>query len=105
MVAVMNDIKVIDGEHNLYPISYKKKFYEIIREELQQNSLFQNYYLNWGHRVYAFVDDPKNVRINFVEAKKLGADFVISKYPLNKNELNEIIKISNKENIYLYKIN
>ena len=105
MVAVMNDIKVIDGEHNLYPLSYKKKFYEVIREELKLNPGFKDYYLNWGHRVYAFINDPKNIKINFLEAKKLGASYVISKYEVNNKNLKKIIEIKNKESIYLYKIN
>ena len=30
MIAVMNDIRVIDGYHTLYHASYKKKFRKII---------------------------------------------------------------------------
>ena len=30
MIAVMNDIKVIDGYHSIYPLSYKIEFRKII---------------------------------------------------------------------------
>ena len=36
MVAVMNDINVIDGYHTLYPLKYKKEFRKIIQEELKK---------------------------------------------------------------------
>jgi len=34
LIAVANDIPVVDGYHNLYPLSYKKKFRKIIKQEL-----------------------------------------------------------------------
>ena len=105
MVAVMNNIQTLDGEHNLYPLSYKKRFYKIIEDELEANSQFKDYYLNWGHRVYAFVSDPNNVRIDFNEAKKQGASFVISKFKVENNSLMKIVEIKDKENLFLYKIN
>ena len=43
MVAVMNDINVIDGYHALYPLAYKKKFREIIKDELENNESLRNY--------------------------------------------------------------
>ena len=105
MVAAMNGIYSIDGEHNLYPLSYKKKFYEIIKDELNANPRFEKYYMDWGHRVYAFVSDPKNIKINFIEAKKLGANFVISKFTIENEYLENIKTIQGIETLYLYKIN
>ena len=37
MIAVMNDIRVIDGYHSVYPLSYKIKFRKIIEKELTKN--------------------------------------------------------------------
>lgn len=105
MVAVMNNINSLDGEHNLYPLSYKKKFYEIIKEELEANKDFKDYYLKWGHRVYAFVSDPLDIKIDFMEAKKQGAEFVISKYLINDEKVKKILEIYELEKLYLYKIN
>ena len=104
MVAVMNGINTLDGEHNLYPLSYKKKFYKIIRNELESDQFIKDYYLKWGHRVYAFVSDPDDVKIDFLEAKNQGAHFVISKFLVENENLEMIIQINDVETLYLYKI-
>ena len=91
-------------EKNIYPLSYKKKFIEVIQKELSKNLDLHKYYNNWGSRVYAFIDNPNNIEINFKTAKKIGAKFVISKYKINNNEI-ELIPLLNKTNgIKLYKI-
>lgn len=87
MSAIINDIYTIDGYHNLYPLSYKKKFYNIIEDELNADLKTKNYFNNWGSRVYAFVGDPQKIQINFKHAKKIGASYVISKYDLNSDQL------------------
>jgi hypothetical protein len=104
MVAVMNNIYVIDGYHNLYPLSYKIRFRKIINKELEKNEEIKKYYDNWGSRVYAFINDPKKIELDFYEAKKIGAKFVISKYIINTSELALIDKEFNNK-IFLYKIN
>lgn len=75
MVAVMNDIKVIDGEHNLYPLTYKKKFYEIIKDELEQNQFWKNYYLNYGLRLYSYNHDYLNIKSILIKLKKWVRSF------------------------------
>ena len=104
MIAVMNDIRVIDGYHSIYPRSYKIKFRKIIERELEKNIELKNYYDNWGSRVYAFVTDPEEIKINFEEAKKLGASFVISRYSINSKKLKFICESCKNDGIYLYKI-
>ena len=103
MVAVKNDIYTLDGYHALYPLDYKKKFLKIIDKELNKNNLYKKYYNNWGSRVYCFVSDKNNIEINFIEAKKLNAAYVISEYKIN-NSLLELITSDFTYNIYLYKI-
>jgi len=104
MVAVMNGIKVIDGYHNLYPLAYKKKFYKVIEKELEQDQSFKNYYLTIGSRVYAPIRNFKNPKINFLEAKKLGAKYVISKEIIYSNNLYKVAEFKDKEIIHLFKI-
>ena len=105
MIAVMNDIKVIDGYHNIYPLSYKIKFRKIIENELEKNIVLKNYYDNWGSRVYAFYNDKNNIMLNFQSAKTLGAHYVISKFPIKNKELKTICyKCNNSNHIFLYKI-
>ncbi len=87
MIAIINDIATIDGYHNIYPLSYKKKFRKIIEKELEKNLVLQKYYDNWGSRVYAFQSDPNEILINFEEAKNLGAKYVISTQDLGVDGL------------------
>ena len=105
MIAAMNDINIIDGYHNIYPLSYKKKFRKIIQEELSQNNSLKDYYDDWGNRVYMFYSNKNNLLFNFKEAKNLGAEYIISPFIIkNKNlELNRLLRDINKK-IYLYKI-
>ena len=102
--AIANDIKTIDGYHNLYPLSYKIKFYEIIKDELKNNKLWENYYQSYGSRVYAVVNDPKDIKINFLAAKKLGAVYVLSKYQIKSINLKAVCENCNNDSFYLYKI-
>ena len=103
MVATRMNL-FIRGEHNLYPLSYKKKFFNIIKNELEDDSDFKDYYLKWGHRVYAFVNDKNNVKIEIIEAKKIGASYVISKYLVNNLSLKFVTEIEGIEKLYLYEI-
>ena len=105
MIAVMNDIRVIDGYHTIYPLNYKIKFRKIIEKELENNIRLKNYYDNWGSRVYAFYSDENNLMLNFHYAKKLGADYVISRFPIKNNELKIVCyNCNNSKNLFLYKI-
>jgi len=104
MIAVMNNIYTIDGYHNVYPLSYKLKFRKLIEEELDKDMGLKKYYDNWGNRVYAFISDPNNIQVKFLEAKKLGASFVISQYQISSQQLSLVTDNFN-DKIYLYKIN
>ncbi len=103
MAAAMNDINIIDGYHSMYPLTYKIKFRKIIENELSENLSAKNYYDQWGSRVYAFTRESKENLINFDEAKKLGADYVLSKNAINNNKL--LLVCDNCSNYFkLYKI-
>ena len=103
LIAAFNGIPVIDGYHALYPLDYKKKFYKLIKKELDKNALLNSYYQNWGSRVYLFIDNENNIEIDFLEAKKIGAKYIISKFELSSSSLYQIKK-DFREKIYLYKI-
>ena len=103
MVAVMNNIKVIDGYHNIYPLKYKFQFRKIIQKELENNSGLKKYYDNYGSRVYVFVNDPNDINIDFTEAKRLGAEFIISKYKINLPTV-KLVNDKFKYKIFLYRI-
>ena len=106
MVAVMNNIKVIDGYHALYPLSYKLKFRKVIEEQLKHSRKIEEYYDLWGNRIYTFVENEKLIKTNFIQAKTLGAEYVISKYLIsNKNLISICEKCNNSPELFLYKIN
>ena len=86
-VAVLNDMRVIDGYHTLYYASYKYKFRNIISKEIEKNDFLKGYYDGWGNRVYAFYNDKNNLEINFLEAKKIGASYVISGFEIKNSNL------------------
>ena len=105
MVAVMNNIKVIDGYHTIYPLSYKIKFRKIIEQQLNASEKTKRYFDLWGNRVYTFVENQKSIKTNFSEAKILGAEYVISKYSITSKLLLPICEICNDSNeLFLYKI-
>lgn len=108
MVAVKNNIFVLDGYHSLYPLSYKRKFREIIENELDKNPTFKNYYDNWGSRVYTSLYEPadkENYSLNLLAAEKLGAKYIISKFPLQMSSLKLILSECEADGLCLYKIN
>ena len=105
MVAAMNDIKTIDGYFTVYPLSYKKKYRKIIEDEIENNFRLRNYFDSWGNRVMIHFqpgENPNENKIKFTEAKKIGADYVISKYNLKNKDL-ELVRTINK-NLHLLKI-
>ena len=105
MVAAMNDIKVIDGYHTFYPLAYKLKFRKIIENQLKEYKEWRKYDDNWGERVYTFVSDPNVIKINFYKARELGAEYVISKFPISNNLLKIVcMNCNNSSNLFLYKI-
>ena len=104
MIAVMNDIHVIDGYYVIYPLSYKIKFRKIIEDELNQNQKLKKYYDDWGNRVYLFFSDKNNLLINFKEAK-IGAEFIISSFLINNENLKLACPDCNYSNeLFLYRI-
>ena len=100
MIAVMNDINVIDGYHNLYPKNYKIRFREIIKKEIEVNKKIFSFD-SWGNQVYVFYNDPYNLKINFEKIKEIGADYIISKFEINKKNLELKASINH---IFLYYI-
>ena len=101
----MSDIKVIDGYHTIYSMDYKKRFREIIADELEANDWLRKYYDNWGNRVYAFYNDSNKLLINFKAAKSVGANYVISAFPIKNVALESICEnCRDNKDIFLYKI-
>lgn len=107
MVPTIHDIKVIDGYHSLYPLSYKKRFRKVIENEINLNKQFREYYDDWGSRVYTSLFNPideENYKLNLLAAESLGAKYIISKIPLKMKSLAILLDDCKKNGLCLYKI-
>lgn len=77
MVAPMNGVASLDGYFALYPLKYKHRFREIIRNSLPQSGR-KDYFDKWGSRAYAFHHPENPEAIDFCSAYRLGARHVLS---------------------------
>ena len=53
-IALLYDLRTIDGYANVYPLAYKRTFRPAIAGELAKDSLLADYYDRWGSRVMLF---------------------------------------------------
>ena len=104
MAAVMNGISTIDGYYNAYPLSYKEAFRAIIARQLQSGQPYsddwgsglrianpQSYFDNWGSRLYTFVENPAEAKLDYCAAFHLGAQFVLSRFDLMSPNLDPVL--------------
>ncbi|MBW3566515.1 MAG: hypothetical protein KY410_00925 [Proteobacteria bacterium] len=89
MVAPMNGVASLDGYFNLYPLEYKRRFREVIRNSLPQSGR-ENYFDKWGSRIYTFHRPGKPEAIDFCSAYRLGATHVLSDAPVDSPALRPI---------------
>jgi hypothetical protein len=66
-VASYNGFFALDAYLNLYPLSYKHLFREIITPELDKSIELKKYFDNWGSRCYLFSSE---LETNFLWSKK-----------------------------------
>ena len=52
----------------------------------------------------SILGQKKEIKINFLAAKKLGAAYVLSKYQIKSKNLKAICENCNRDSFYLYKI-
>lgn len=100
---IYNNIRTAGGYFQFYPTKYKKLFRDIIKEELKNNNHKRKQFDNHGHRIYAFVNNPSNIKIDFYKAKSIGIKFVISSKNLENDNLKKICEnCNNNPEINLY---
>jgi hypothetical protein len=56
-IAAYNGFDCADGEHDNYPLAYKRRFRKLIDKELRRNGHYRERYETWGSRAYVFVHD------------------------------------------------
>lgn len=93
-----NGLYTLDGYYVSYPLSYKKKFREVIKDELDKNKDDKEYFDNWGSRCYIFSSELnhsieygkfdekrsiENLSINTEALGKMGCEYIISSVAIN----------------------
>lgn len=53
-VANYNGFKTVGAYKNIYPLTFKHRFYEVIKPELDRDKNLEKYFLSWGSRAYLF---------------------------------------------------
>jgi len=100
---IINNIKTTGGYFQFYPYSYKVIFFEIIKNELDEKQ--KKLFIDEGHRLYASVSNPKEVKLNFDKAKFMGVKYVVSKKRLFDSRIEEIcVSCNSREDLNLYTI-
>lgn len=123
-VPLFNGFYCLDGYSTNYPLAYKKDFNKVIYNELKKTKKYYDYFNNWGSRVYLYCNEASTFRpfiecsnntievnnfdIDYSELKKLGADYILSRFKINNAE--KFIKLEktfmrNNQIVYLYKLN
>lgn len=124
VIASMNGFYTLDGYFQLYALSYKHQFREIIAGELEKNDELRLYFDEWGNKCYVFSAElgknyafskksniSINLDINTAKLKQMGGEYIFSAVRIkNYDELNlgfEGVFTTPQSyfNIYLYRVN
>jgi len=120
-VANYNGFKTIDSFSVYYPLEFKQKFYEIIKDELKQNPEVEDFFQNWGIHVFLFDDKiakyyydqdyiKQNIReikcdLNIEELGKFKVKYLFSTAEISNAEkigLEEICKSNDSKFYYRF---
>lgn len=124
-ISQYNGFYTLDTYNNVYPLSYKYKFREIIKYELEKNKTLKTYFDEWGSRCYIFVDELgknynfskrskktiKHLQLNTEAFYELGGRYIFSALPIENSEANRLTLLKTFEHkdshwrIYLYAVN
>lgn len=125
-IAQYNGFYTLDSYQNNYPLSYKKRFREVIKSELYKNAELKEYFDDWGSRCYLFSAElkkscyinctkdynakVKELSINTDALKEIGCVFIFSAVLIeNADDINLRLDKTFENNnsklkIYLYKL-
>jgi hypothetical protein len=103
MIAIVNNINVVDGYYRYYPLKYKKKFYEIIKYQATPQKLSEIF--NRSQYLLSYVNENEEIKLNFDQLKNMDVKFIISKFHLtNKNLILVCMNCNGNNELFLYKI-
>ena len=85
-IAEYNGFYTLDGYANMYPLSYKHLFKQVIQQELDKSEWLNNYFTKWGNRCYIFSAELKDRDNMYMSSKE-------EHYPINQLDIDtEILK-------------
>lgn len=118
--AQYNGFFTLDGYFANYPLSYKHKFYKIIKKELERDPNIDSYFRDWGSKCYAFsteigIDFEKKIgKIQLLDfdykyLHSMGGKYILSSIQINTSSTNHLkllkgFSSKKSEPIYLYEI-
>jgi hypothetical protein len=102
MIAAFNGFQTIDGYADIYSLRYKHSFEQIIAKELDRNKTISDYFRKWGSRVYLFHSPGMPLLIDFCQAVKVGADYILT--PLHLDDRDELRLVGSAGDIRAYEI-
>ena len=103
---INKEIKTIGGYFQFYPQFYKDKFRKIIANELNKDILRKKDFDIFGHRLYAFVVNNRDIDLNFDQMKKMQVSYLLSDKKLFNENLHIVCESCNKNpemNLYSLK--
>lgn len=100
MIAPMNGVPSIDGYLPLYPLEYKNRFRDVVRNSLGPSGN-TDYFNKWGSRIYSFAPEDRPELVDFCAANHLGARYVVSKKPIESATLQPVARESAGPSLYL----
>ncbi len=121
-VLQYNGFYTLDGYFPDYPLSYKHKFRNIMKVELDKNPDLKNYFDDWGSRCYLYSSELgklgninvyntykiENFEININALRHLGGRYLISIAKIENNQMELLEKMTSQGSypeIYLYRLN
>ncbi|GAB4073026.1 DUF6044 family protein [Barrientosiimonas marina] len=123
-IAQYNGFYTLDTYNNSYPLNYKRQFRRIIAPELAKDSSLEQYFDDWGGRLYMYTAELgkhylftkksdaelDHLDINTDALARLGGDYVLSAVPIKNHNQNKLAFEQAFENsqspfkIYLYRV-
>jgi hypothetical protein len=102
MIAAFNGFQTIDGYADLYSLRYKHSFERIIAKELDRNKTLSDYFRKWGNRVYLFHSPGMPLLIDFCQALKVGAEYILT--PLQLGDRDDLTLVGSAGDVRAYEI-
>lgn len=113
-ISQYNGFYTLDSYQNVYPLSYKKLFRNVISNELNYNKKWKDNFDNWGSRAYLytlplpFETDHLTLDIDIEALKKLNCNYIISNKIIDNYKILDLKYLKNFQDstysLHLYEI-